>query len=83
MPRKEYQVTVVLLRNGEEVGSWPLPARGRAGLAVVDELARLRLAAGRLGCTIQLRRPCPELTELLDLVGLRQVLDPCPPLGDC
>jgi hypothetical protein len=43
----------------------------------VDELARLQLAAGRLGCSIRLRGACVELRELLDLVGLSDLL-----LGD-
>ena len=66
-------VTVVLLRDGEEISSWPLPAEERLTLAVVDRLARIRLAAGRMGCTIRLRRPAPALVELLDLVGLDRV----------
>lgn len=41
----------------------------RPDLALLDALARLQLAARRLGCSIRLRNPCPELCELLDLVG--------------
>ena len=40
------------------------------GLFVVDAIARLDLAARRLGWTVRLRDPCPELCELLDLCGL-------------
>ena len=62
---------VVLVRDDAEVASWPLAACGRLDLAVVDELARLQLTARRLGLSIRLRDACVELTELLDLVGLR------------
>jgi anti-anti-sigma regulatory factor len=43
-------------------------------LAVVDALARLQLAARRLGYSIGLRNPSPELRALLDLVGLADVV---------
>jgi hypothetical protein len=77
VPRREDLATVVLLRDGVEISSWPLSADERPTLATVDRLARLRLAAGRMGCTIRLRQLAPELTELLDLVGLDRVLPPC------
>ncbi|MEU2711073.1 STAS domain-containing protein [Streptomyces sp. NPDC007205] len=44
---------------------------GPPGLAVVDLLARLELAAHRAGGRIRLRDPDPALPALLDLVGLR------------
>ena len=66
--------TVVLVRAGTEVATWPLVRRGRPDLALVDELARLHLAAIRMGCGIQLRQPCRSLLELLDLVGLGAVV---------
>ncbi|MGH9177175.1 MAG: hypothetical protein ACRD0N_01280 [Acidimicrobiales bacterium] len=78
MPRREDLATVVLLRDGVEISSWPLPAEGPPTLAVVDRLARLRLAAGRHGCTTRLRRLAPQLAELLALVGLDGVLPGCP-----
>jgi hypothetical protein len=68
------QATVVLVRAGTEVASWPLRRRGRPDLALVDELARLHLAAIRMGCGVQLRHPCRDLLELLDLVGLRSLV---------
>lgn len=40
-------------------------------LAAVDALARLELAARRLGGSIRLLDVCEELAELLDLAGLR------------
>ena len=40
----------------------------------VDALARLQLAAGRLGCTVRLRNATPGLRDLVALMGLRDVL---------
>jgi hypothetical protein len=65
------QATVVLVRAGAEVASWPLRRQAHPDLALVDELARLHLTALRMGFGIRLRRPCQSLLELLDLVGLR------------
>ncbi|MFK0103538.1 STAS domain-containing protein [Streptomyces sp. NPDC091217] len=44
---------------------------GPPGLAVVDLLARLELAARRAGGRIRLRDPDPALRSLLRLVGVR------------
>ena len=66
---------VVLLRDGVEVASWPLMCdQGRVGLRAVDALARLQLDARRRGCTVWLRHACTDLVELLELVGLADVL---------
>ena len=43
-------------------------------LATVDLLARLHLYGRRRGLELRLRRAPRELTELLDLCGLREVL---------
>ena len=61
---------VVLVRGDAELASWPLVRRGRPDLSMVDELARLQLAARRMGCSIRLHQACPSLADLLDLVGL-------------
>jgi ABC-type transporter Mla MlaB component len=45
----------------------------------VDVLARLQLAARRLGREVRLRHACGELRELLAVIGLTEVM-PC--LGD-
>ncbi len=66
--------TVVLVRGDAEVLSWPLRWGGRAELAVVDGLARLELAARRLGLSVRLRDARRELCDLLDLCGLGDVL---------
>ena len=42
-------------------------------LAIVDTLARLRLAGRRLGFDLRLY-PSPELSELIDFVGLADAL---------
>ncbi len=65
---------VVLVCGAIEVASWPLTGWDHPDLAVVDELARWQLAARRLGCSIQVREACGELVELLDLLGLSEVV---------
>lgn len=40
----------------------------------VDALARLQLAARRLGCRVHLRNASPELCELVAFMGLADVL---------
>ena len=73
----------MLRRDGVELACWPLAARvagsgtGPPDLAVVDQLARLELAARRLGCSVAVRGAAPDLAGLaglLDLVGLTGVL---------
>ncbi|MBV8162242.1 MAG: STAS domain-containing protein [Acidimicrobiia bacterium] len=66
--------TVVLARGDVEVATWALPRRGRADMAVVDQLARLQLEARRLGCSIRLLHAGAELRELLALSGLDDVI---------
>jgi ABC-type transporter Mla MlaB component len=48
---------------------------------VVDALARLQLAARRLGRRIELRDACGELQRLLALMGLDQVVPLCAELS--
>ena len=74
VPRRGSEAIVVLARDDEELATWPLWWWGRPSLEAVDELARLQLIARNLGCSIRLRDPCVELCELLDFVGLRDVL---------
>ncbi len=69
--RRPIEGTVVLLRGDVEMARWPLAGRDRPDLCLVDELARLQLAARRVGWSLRIREPSPELWELLDLVGLR------------
>jgi hypothetical protein len=67
--------TLVLVRGDHEVARWPLERWRRPDIDDIDELARLSLAARRLGCAIRIRDACPLLVELIDLAGLRDVLD--------
>ena len=65
---------MVLVRDGTDLASWPLARWGPADMALADNLARLQLEARRVGCSIELRQPGPDVVELLDLVGLRNVV---------
>ncbi|MDO0926078.1 STAS domain-containing protein [Streptomyces sp. TG1A-8] len=62
-----------LLRAGGAAGAvvCDVGGPGPPGLATVDLLARLELAARRSGGRIRLRGPDPALRALLGLVGLR------------
>jgi hypothetical protein len=51
-----------------------LPAQLRPDLATIDLLARLQLAAGRLGLTLRVRGGGPDLDALLELTGLADVV---------
>jgi len=62
---------VVVGPGGIEAAKWTMPATARPDLSVVDELARLALAARRLGYWIELRNACAGVLELVDLAGLR------------
>ena len=75
--RPRTDATVVLARGDEEIATWLLRAWAPADLVVVDQLARLQLAARRLGCTIRLRNVCANLSELLELAGLAELLGGC------
>lgn len=70
MDAGEQSSTIVVVLEGD----LELVLGGTAGLrpdlALVDALARLQLAARRLGCSIRLRDASRELHELLDLAGL-------------
>lgn len=45
-----------------------------ADAVAVDALARLQLAAQRYGCRVHLRNASPELVDLVDFMGLTDVL---------
>ncbi len=74
VPRPEGDAIVVLAVGGTEVISWPLAGSSRPDLAVIDALARLALAARRLGGGITVRDAGPELLGLIQFVGLEDVL---------
>ncbi|MEW2621737.1 STAS domain-containing protein [Streptomyces sp. NPDC048106] len=64
-------VRSALERTGARVVVCDAGALGPLGLAQVDLLARLELAARRAGGRIRLRAPAPALLALLALAGLR------------
>jgi hypothetical protein len=45
-----------------------------AEVSAVEALARLALAARRLGCPLKVRRASPELRDLVELCGLSDAL---------
>lgn len=45
-----------------------------ADAVVVDALARLQLVARRFGCEFRVRRASPELTRLITLMGLGDIV---------
>ncbi|MEU6681671.1 STAS domain-containing protein [Streptomyces sp. NPDC046832] len=64
-------VRALLHGSGARVVVCDVGGLGPPGLAAVDLLAKLQLAARRAGGRIRLRAPDPALRVLLDLVGLR------------
>jgi ABC-type transporter Mla MlaB component len=54
--------------------SWLVPA----DLCAVDALARLHVAASRRGCRLQLHGADGGLVELIDFIGLGDVVHLCP-----
>ena len=62
-----------LVRGDTEVRFGRMVGR-QADFAVVCALARLRLAAGRAGCSLRLHAVCPQLSELVELAGLTDLL---------
>ena len=66
---------VVLVLDGDvEVVLWRMDGMPDPDLHVVDALARLQLAARRVGGSIRLRNPCERLRALLEFAGLSDVL---------
>jgi hypothetical protein len=72
--RPEGDAIVVLAVDGIELLSWPLAGSARPDLDVIDALARLALAARRLGAEVAVRNAGPELLGLIYFVGLDDVL---------
>ena len=65
---------VVLLSGDTVLATWDIECEGRPALALVDELARLHLAARRLGWSIALRDTDADLAGVIELAGLSDVL---------
>jgi ABC-type transporter Mla MlaB component len=73
---EEARAVAVLERAGQQVVLGPVDAMGSGGLALVDDLLRLQLLAGRLGWQLRLTEVHAELRELFELVGLTSHLEP-------
>lgn len=67
---------VLLVVRGRAVPVGVLDRSAGCDLALVDEVLRLRLAAGRVGATVHLEDVAPELGELLELVGAADRVGP-------
>jgi hypothetical protein len=65
---------VVLTRGDTELGRWALGACDRSDLRTINQLARMQLAAGRVGCAIRVRDACAEIAGLIELIGLTETL---------
>ena len=65
---------VVLISGDATTVCGGLAPDDRLDLTVINELARLQLAARRLGCSIVLRGVGVRLAELLDFAGLTDIL---------
>jgi hypothetical protein len=59
-----------LAPSGDVLTTWTVTGPDQPDLAVVDDLARWLLGARRMGGSVVLLDSSPELTTLLDLVGL-------------
>jgi hypothetical protein len=68
------RTTVVVVDGDVEVTTVEVDGPPVPDLAVVATLARLRLMARRMGWTIRIVDPCPRLCELLEFVGLGDLL---------
>lgn len=64
----------VFAPDGSPLREYTLTGTGAPDLGVVDQVARLRLFATRVGGTVELVDVSPTLVELLELVGLRDLL---------
>jgi ABC-type transporter Mla MlaB component len=65
-----------ILEGATAVVVCDVAAIDRPDAETVEVLARLQLAARRSGCRVRLRHACGELRDLLELMGLSEVV-PC------
>jgi hypothetical protein len=72
--REDTDALVVVVRDDIELARLPLPGSAYPDLAVVETVALLQLAMRRFGCSVGVRDASIELVELLDLVGLKDVV---------
>ena len=76
VPRLWYSVRSHLAGRGRALVNCDVAALDRPDAATAEALARLQLLARRSGCRVRLRRACGELRDLLELMGLSEVV-PC------
>jgi hypothetical protein len=69
---------LALVVGDRELPLGPVGAHGPCGLVLVDDLLRLRLALGRHGAILRLVEVHADLRDLLELVGVGDVLAPVP-----
>lgn len=72
--RPRIRAEVVLVTDSAEVALGDVRRTVRCDLSLVDALARMQLAAGRMGWSIRLVDVDEELAGFLELVGLADVL---------
>jgi hypothetical protein len=72
--RERNRAVVVVRRGGSELTRWGVPLDRRPDLEVLDELARVALAASRSDDVVTIHVFCPRLASLIDLAGLRDAL---------
>jgi ABC-type transporter Mla MlaB component len=76
VPRLWDRVRARLPGQGTTLVTFDVAALDRPDAGTVEALARLQLAARRSGCRVRFRNACGELRDLLELMGLAEVL-PC------
>ena len=71
---------VLFIVHGDEEVMVGRISAAHPDLILVDAIARLQLAAQRMGCAIRLRNASTELRELLEFAGLTAcglLIEPC------
>ena len=74
MGEERNRAVVVVHRDGREVTRWGVPLDARPDLEVIDELARVAVAARRGDDDVTVHVFCPRLASLIDLTGLGGVI---------
>ena len=67
-----------MVRGKAVIHTWSVDGSGPPDLGVVDDLSRVQLMARRFGYSIRLSDVSADLSELLDLFGLRHVFGGAP-----
>jgi len=68
------RAVVLVVDDDTEITLFHLARPEVVDLGVIDSLASLQLAARRLGWAVRIDNPCPTLRDLIELVGLDDVL---------